>query len=57
MAVLKFRHKFFSAIHKWFGKKEFIEVYCPIITEALLYDESTAFFLITSVGVFTKVYL
>lgn len=43
MSILKFRSKFFTVIHQWFRERGFIEIHCPILTEALLYDPSTAF--------------
>jgi asparaginyl-tRNA synthetase len=41
--ILRFRHKFFRTMHSWFDKQGFIEINAPILTEALLYKESTAF--------------
>jgi len=42
-AVLKFRHKFFRAIHDIFAQQGFVEIHAPILTELTLYDERTAF--------------
>lgn len=41
--ILRFRHKFFRTMHTWFDKHGFVEINAPILTEALLYKESTAF--------------
>jgi asparaginyl-tRNA synthetase len=43
MAVLKFKSNFLYSIHEWFHKKEFVFIDAPVITQALLYDDKTAF--------------
>lgn len=42
-AVLKVRHTFFGIAHNWFRKFGFIEVHGPVIAQAPLYDDKSAF--------------
>ena len=43
MAVLRVRHLFFEIIRDWFRREHFIEFHAPILTELLLYDDSSSF--------------
>lgn len=43
MAVLKFKSNFIFEIHKWFNEQGFTFIDAPVLTELLLYDDSSAF--------------
>lgn len=42
-AALKVRHTFFGIVHNWFRKSGFVEVHGPVIGQAPLYDDKSAF--------------
>jgi len=43
MAILKFKCNFINIIHEWFKKQDFTHIDAPILTQALLYDDKSAF--------------
>lgn len=42
-AIMRFRHVFLKALREWFQEQGCVEFTAPILTESLLYDDSTAF--------------